>query len=119
MLEIAKKSHVAYTSPRVNPQTEGMSQAFFCVCVQAGVFNETGHYEESVLHAGDAGFAPVTSGHFFKNVGSTDSYVVLIFNNGQFTNIDATALIGNMPAEVCHLNDTLSIDHLSCASVCL
>ena len=83
-----------------------MSQALSCIPLQAGVFNETGHYEESILHAGDAGFAPVTSGHFFKNVGSTDSYVVLIFNSGQFTNIDATALIGNMPAEVSRPSDS-------------
>ena len=25
---------------------------------------------------------------------------MLMFNDGQFTNIDATALVGNMPAEV-------------------
>lgn len=52
------------------------------------------------MHAGDAGFAPVSSAHYFKNVGDTDCYVVLIFNSGRFTNIDATALVGNMPAEV-------------------
>ncbi|CAL5229797.1 g13191 [Coccomyxa viridis] len=67
--------------------------------LQAGVFNYTGHYEESILHAGDAGFAPVSSAHYFKNVGDEDCFVVLMFNDGQFTNIDATALVGNMPAE--------------------
>lgn len=67
---------------------------------QAGVFNYTGHYEESILHAGDAGFAPISSAHYFKNVGDIDCFVVLMFSAGQFTNIDATALIGNMPAEV-------------------
>ena len=70
------------------------------VFVQAGVFNYTGFYEESILHAGDVGLAPVSSAHYFKNVGSTDCFVVLIFNAGRFTNIDATALVGNMPAEV-------------------
>ena len=68
--------------------------------VQAGVFTSGGHYEESILNAGDAGFAPMSSAHYFKNVGSTDSYVVLIFNAGQLTNIEATALVANMPAEV-------------------
>ncbi|CAK0784366.1 hypothetical protein CVIRNUC_007570 [Coccomyxa viridis] len=67
--------------------------------IQAGVFNSTGHYEESVLRAGDAGFAPVASGHYFKNIGETESYVVLIFNAGRFTNVDLTALVGNIPAE--------------------
>ncbi len=75
---------------------------------QAGVFNYTGHYEESILHAGDAGFAPVSSAHYFKNVGDEDCFVVLMFNNGQFTNIDATALVGNMPAEVSWLSFPLS-----------
>lgn len=68
--------------------------------MQAGVFNSTGHYEESVLRAGDAGFAPVASGHYFKNIGETESYVVLIFNADRFTNVDLTALVGNIPAEV-------------------
>ena len=68
--------------------------------MQAGVFNETGQYEKSVLRAGDAGFAPVSSGHYFKNIGETESYVVLIFNAGRFTNLDLTALVGNVPAEV-------------------
>ena len=68
--------------------------------MQAGVFNATGHYEESVLYPGDAGFAPVSSGHYFKNTGDTESYVVLIFNAGRFTNVDLTALVGNVPAEV-------------------
>ena len=67
---------------------------------QAGVFNATGDYEESVLRAGDAGFAPISSGHYFKNIGGTESFVVLIFNAGRFTNIDLTALVGNVPAEV-------------------
>ena len=68
--------------------------------MQAGVFNATGQYEESVLRAGDAGFAPVSSGHYFKNIGEMESYVVLIFNAGRFTNVDVTALVGNVPAEV-------------------
>ncbi len=81
---------------------EGLAcmQAFDMFIAQAGVFNYTGHYEESILHAGDAGFAPVSSAHYFKNVGDEDCFVVLMFNDGQFTNIDATALVGNMPAEV-------------------
>ena len=33
---------------------------------------------------------------------------MLMFNNGQFTNIDATALVGNMPAEVSWLSFPLS-----------
>ena len=70
--------------------------------MQAGVLNVTNHYEQSILRAGDAGFAPMSSAHYFKNIGTTDCYVVLIFNAGTFTNIDATPLIGNMPAEVSH-----------------
>ena len=70
------------------------------VCVQAGVFTAGGHHEENTLYAGDAGYAPMSSAHWFKNVGSTDSYIVLIFNAGQLTNLEATALVANMPAEV-------------------
>ncbi len=72
--------------------------------MQAGVFNVTNHYEQSILRAGDAGFAPMSSAHYFKNIGTTDCYVVLIFNAGKFTNIDATFLVANMPAEVSHPN---------------
>ena len=78
------------------------SKAVTSCCVQAGVFSSGGHYEESILYAGDAGFAPMSSAHYFKNVGSSDSYVVLIFNAGQLTNIEASALVANMPAEVSH-----------------
>jgi oxalate decarboxylase len=68
--------------------------------MQAGVFNETGYYEESILHAGDAGFVPSASGHYFKTIGDTECYVVLVFNVGRFTNIDLSALVANVPAEV-------------------
>ncbi|CAL5229795.1 g13188 [Coccomyxa viridis] len=68
--------------------------------ILAGVFTAGGHHEENTLYAGDAGYAPMSSAHWFKNVGSTDSYVVLIFNAGQLTNLEATALVANMPAEV-------------------
>ena len=68
--------------------------------MQAGVFNGTGYYEESILHAGDAGFAPRASEHYFKNIGDTECFVVLIFNAGRFTNIDLTTLVGNVPPEV-------------------
>ena len=81
--------------------------------VQAGVLNVTNHYEQSILHAGDAGFAPMSSAHYFKNIGTTDCYVVLIFNAGTFTNIDATFLIGNMPAEV----SRHSFSELICISI--
>ncbi|CAL5229796.1 g13190 [Coccomyxa viridis] len=78
--------------------------------IQAGVFNVTNHYEQSILRAGDAGFAPMSSAHYFKNIGTTDCYVVLIFNAGKFTNIDATFLVANMPAETLAADLGVSVD---------
>ena len=88
------------------------------VRMQAGVFNATGHYEESILRAGDAGFAPVSSGHYFKNIGETESYVVLIFNAGRFTNVDLTALVGNVPAEVGHCRRRTQCRTPPCPQLC-
>ena len=86
--------------------------------MQAGVFNETGYYEESILHAGDAGFAPRASGHYFKNIGDTECFVVLIFNAGRFTNIDLTTLVANVPAEVGIARFSLMKDSVFCRADC-
>ena len=56
---------------------------------------------ESVLNEGDAGYAPRGSGHYFINTNEThDAYVVLMFDDGEFTNVDITALTANVPAQV-------------------
>lgn len=79
-----------------------LNKALSGIRVQAGVFTTGGRHEVNILHAGDAGYAPKSSAHWFKNVGSTDSYVVLIFNAGILTNLEATTLVAHMPAEVSH-----------------
>ena len=68
---------------------------------QAGVFLEPGVASESVLNEGDAGYAPRGSGHYFINTNTThDAYVILMFDDGEFTNMDVTALTANVPPQV-------------------
>ena len=87
---------------------------------QAGVFLEPGKVTEAVLHAGDAGFAPRGSGHYFINTADEDAYVILIFDEGKFTNIDVTSLIAGVPpqARAPSLIGTFfcSEDHIACTS---
>ncbi len=54
---------------------------------------------EAILYEGDAGYAPRGSAHYFVNIGNTDAYVILIFDGGQFTNMDVTSLIANVPPQ--------------------
>ena len=72
-----------------------------CVARQAGVFLEPGTVTEAILHAGDAGFAPRGSGHYFINTADEDAYVILIFDDGEFTNVDVTSLVADVPPQAC------------------
>lgn len=65
------------------------------------MFTEPAVYEEGYLGPGDAGYAPKGSAHWLKNNSNdTDAYMVLIFNDGVFTNIDLPWFIGNVPPQV-------------------
>lgn len=65
--------------------------------VEVGVFTAPGEGETAVIGAGDLGFAPVGSGHYIRNIGKEDSYVVLIFNKGLFNNVELTNTLGTVP----------------------
>lgn len=64
---------------------------------EVGVFTEPGQSASAVLQPGDLGFAPRGSGHYLKNIGQTMGYVVLIFNDGLFTNVDVGNFLGAFP----------------------
>ncbi|KAK9917475.1 hypothetical protein WJX75_004774 [Coccomyxa subellipsoidea] len=67
----------------------------------AGVFMKPGVYEEGFLGEGDAGYAPKGSAHWLRNTSNdTDAFMVLIFDDGTFTNIDLPSFIGNVDPEV-------------------
>ncbi|EIE22888.1 RmlC-like cupin [Coccomyxa subellipsoidea C-169] len=67
----------------------------------AGVFMKPGEYEDGFLGPGDAGYAPKGSAHWLLNASNdTDAYVVLIFDDGTFTNIDLPWFIGNVDPEI-------------------
>lgn len=60
-----------------------------------------GVYEEGFLGEGDAGYAPKGSAHWLHNTSNdTDAFMVLIFDDGTFTNIDLPWFIGNVDPEV-------------------
>lgn len=49
------------------------------------------------MRAGDVGFAPQGSGHYLRNLGQEMAHVVLIFNSGEFTNVDVNNFLGVVP----------------------
>lgn len=49
------------------------------------------------MSPGDVGFAPVGSGHYLRNLGQDMAHVVLIFNSGDFTNVDLNNFLGVFP----------------------
>jgi oxalate decarboxylase len=66
--------------------------------VEVGVFLKPKRSVAGVLEAGDLGFAPKGSGHYVRNVGDSEAYVVLIFNQGEFTDIEISNFLGAFPS---------------------
>lgn len=79
-----------------------------CFC-QAGVITGPGKFQKSYLSAGDAGYAPKGSAHYIKALGNEPSYAILMFDQGQFTNIDFPVFLSQVPNQVCTASDS----HLS------
>ena len=59
-----------------------------------------GVFQKSVMRQGDAGYAPMSSAHYLKALGGKEAWVVLMFDNGPFTNIDLPVLLSQVPKEV-------------------
>ena len=56
---------------------------------------------ETILREGYAGYVPRGVGHYFINTNEThDAYLVVMLNQGRFTNVDITALLSNVPPQV-------------------
>lgn len=64
---------------------------------EVGVFTAPGESVTGTLNPGDLGFAPRGSGHYVKNIGTTPGYVVLIFNAGEFTDVELVNFLGAFP----------------------
>jgi hypothetical protein len=75
------------------------STALLCVqgTLEVGVFLAPGESATAVMDAGDVGFAPQGSGHYLRNLGEDMAHVVLIFNSGEFTNVDLNNFLGVFP----------------------
>lgn len=65
--------------------------------LEVGVFLEPGEFATGVMREGDVGFAPQGSGHYLRNLGQEMAHVVLIFNSGEFTNVDVNNFLGVVP----------------------
>mgnify|MGYP001806867566 CR=1 FL=1 len=61
------------------------------------MFLSPGQSARGVMNAGDVGFAPQGSGHYLRNLGKEMAHVVLIFNSGEFTNVDVNNFLGVFP----------------------
>lgn len=65
--------------------------------LEVGVFTEPGQSATGILRSGDLGFAPHGSGHYLRNIGQQSAYVVLIFNQGLFTDVEVGNFLGTVP----------------------
>lgn len=61
------------------------------------MFTAPGESITATIGPGDVGFAPVSSGHYVRNIGKDPAYLVLVFNNGVFTSIDVSNFLGAVP----------------------
>jgi oxalate decarboxylase len=66
--------------------------------VEAGVFIKPGVHYEDTLGPGDVGFAPRGSGHWVRNPTDQPAYLVLVFNDGKFTDTELPNFLGTVPA---------------------
>ena len=62
------------------------------ILLQLVVFNETGFVTTDTLGAGDVGYAPKGMGHSLRNTQDTEAWLVLIFDDGLFTNVRSMVL---------------------------
>ena len=64
------------------------------------MFERAGVNQAVSLGPGDAGFAPRGSAHWLRNTGTTDGFMILMFDGGVFTNEDIGGFIGTLPVDV-------------------
>jgi oxalate decarboxylase len=66
--------------------------------VEAGVFLRPGSSFDGQLGPGDVGFAPRGSAHYLRNPTTEPAFVVLVFNDGKFTDIELPNFLGTVPS---------------------
>ncbi|KAA6424832.1 MAG: oxalate decarboxylase [Trebouxia sp. A1-2] len=65
----------------------------------------------NTLGPNDLGVAPAGLGHFLKNADpENDAWMILVFNNGSFTNLEIEDWIGNFPLSYTALSLNTSLD---------
>jgi oxalate decarboxylase/phosphoglucose isomerase-like protein (cupin superfamily) len=64
------------------------------------VFTGPGQHEESLLGPGDIGCAPISSGHYIRNPTQETAFLILMYDDGEFSSIDLPWVIGNVPPQV-------------------
>lgn len=65
----------------------------------------------NTLGPNDLGVAPAGLGHFIKNADpENDAWMILVFNNGSFTNLEIEDWIGNFPLSYTALSLNTSLD---------
>ncbi|BDA50372.1 probable oxalate decarboxylase OxdD [Coccomyxa sp. Obi] len=79
--------------------------------VMGQVLIEPGVCEEYIMGQGDAGYAPKGSAHWLKNASNnTEAFMVLMFDDGLFTNIDLTWFIGDVDPETAATSLNTSVE---------
>lgn len=71
--------------------------------LQLGIFNATGQTTQQTLHTGDVGYVPKGTGHWIKSPTAEPGFMILVFNSGTFTNVDAPEWLGSLPSEASHV----------------
>lgn len=71
---------------------------------EMGVFLAEGQVVTEQFEAGDAGYAPMGSGHYIRNTGDVVLKVLIGFNNGHYESNDLSAWLGTNPTNVLEAN---------------
>lgn len=85
--------------------------------LQAGVNIAPGQYEQSIMRAGDAGYAPVESTHYLRALGDAGAWVVLMFDDSPLGTIELPAFLSQVPNQVGSHHTTSSLHASYCAPI--
>ena len=68
------------------------------------VFASNGRAKTVDLAAGDVGYVPQGYGHYLENIGSTQCRILIVFNSGDYQDINLSGWIASNPRQLVATN---------------
>jgi oxalate decarboxylase len=68
------------------------------------VFDSGGLTETQEFSPGDVAYVPQGYGHYIENIGTEDCLFLLVFNNGEYQDIDFSTWLAGSPPDVVATN---------------